>query len=186
MTDDITRLPRIAPVDPADAPDDLAPFLQAGVDGSGALNIFTTLANHPGLFRRYLPFGGKLLQGGALDDRTREILILRTAWNTGSDYEWGQHVRIGLGVGLSQDEIERIARGPEAGWSPDDIVILVACDELCTDRDLSEATWAALAARFDTRQLVELPMLVGHYVMIAGMLKSLRVQREPGVVGFPD
>lgn len=183
MTDDVAR---IAPIDPADAPEDLAPFLQGGVDGTGALNIFTTLANHPGLLRRYLPFGGKLLQGGVLEARTREIFILRTAWNTGSEYEWGQHVRIGRDVGLSDEEILRIARGPEAGWSPDDVVVLVACDELCTDRDLSDATWDALTARFDTRELVELTMLVGHYVMIAGMLKSLRVRREPGVAGFPD
>ena len=63
--------------------------------------------------------------------------------------------------------------------------MLQACDELCTDRDLGDATWAGLAARFDIRQLVELPMLVGHYAMLAGTLKALRVERDPGVDGFP-
>ena len=57
-----------------------------------------------------------------------------------------------------------------------------SCAPTATSRD---ATWAELAGRFDTKQLVELPMLVGHYVMVAGMLKSLRVQRDPGVEGFP-
>ncbi len=170
--------PRIAPIDPANAPEDLAQFVN--------MNIFATLANNPGLTRKWLPFGGKLLQGGALDARTRELLILRTAWNAVSDYEWGQHARIGREAGLADDEIVRVSEGPDAaGWSADDALVLRACDELCTDRDITDPTWAALADRFDTKQLIELPMLVGHYVMIAGVLKSLRVQREPGVEGFP-
>jgi 4-carboxymuconolactone decarboxylase len=170
--------PRIAPIDPTTAPEDLAPFL--------TMNIFTTLANNPGLTRKWLPFGGKLLMGGSLDARTRELAILRTAWNVRCDYEWGQHVSIAREAGLDDDEIARVAEGPDApAWSAEDALLLRACDELSADRDLGDATWAGLAARFDTRQLVELPMLVGHYAMVAGALKALRVERDPGVDGFP-
>ena len=112
--------------------------------------------------------------------------ILRTAWNVRCDYEWGQHVSIAGEAGLSDEEIERVTHGPDAaGWSAEDVVVLRACDELCTDRDLGDATWAGLAERFDAKQLVELPMLVGHYAMLAGTLKALRVERDPGVDGFP-
>ena len=38
--------------------------------------------------------------------------------------------------------------------------------------------------RYDERQLIEVPMLVGHYHMVAFTLNSLGVQREPGVPGF--
>jgi 4-carboxymuconolactone decarboxylase len=175
--------PRIAPIDATDAPDDLVEFLTSD---TGSMNIFTTMANHPGLLRRYLPFGGKLLNGGSIDARQRELLILRTGWNAGSEYEWGQHVRIGRLAGLTDDEIERVATEPDAdGWSTADATLLTACDELCTDHMISDTTWAALAELLDTRQLVELTLLVGHYVMIAGMLNSLRVQRDAGVGGFP-
>ncbi len=175
--------PRIAPIDAGDAPDDLVEFLTSD---TGSMNIFTTMANHPGLLRRYLPFGGKLLNGGSIDARQRELLILRTGWNAGSEYEWGQHVRIGRLAGLTDDEIERVTTGPDAdGWSAGDATLLTACDELCADHMISDTTWAALAELLDTRQLVELTLLVGHYVMIAGMLNSLRVQRDAGVGGFP-
>ena len=82
--------PRIAPVPAAER----APSAQALLDGiSGAAseaNIFTTLIRAEGLTRRWLPFGGKLLNG-KIPARDRELVILRTGWNCGSEYEWAQH-----------------------------------------------------------------------------------------------
>jgi alkylhydroperoxidase family enzyme len=65
-------------------------------------------------------------------------------------------------------------------------VLLTAADELHTDACLSDATWTALAEHYDTQQLVEVPMLVGHYHMVAFALNSLGVQREHGVPGLPE
>ena len=50
-----------------------------------------------------------LLMKGNLSPRVREIVILRVAWRSGSTYEWGQHVRIGLDSGLAQHEIDALA-----------------------------------------------------------------------------
>jgi hypothetical protein len=43
---------------------------------------------------------------------------------------------------------------------------------------ISDATWQGLRALLTIEQLVELPMLVGHYVLLAGMLRSLGVPVE--------
>jgi alkylhydroperoxidase family enzyme len=174
--------PRIPPL-PEDEQDDQARELLAGagVPTGGAANIFTTLVRHPGLFRRWLPFGGKLL-AGKLPARDRELLILRTGWNCRSDYEWAQHVRIARASGLADAEIVRVQAGPDApGWSGDDATLLRAADELHADAVLSDATWAALAARYDERQLIEVPMVVGHYHLVAYTLNSLGVQVEDDV-----
>ena len=185
------------------------------------LNIFTTLARHPALVRRWLPFGTVMLTG-ALPPRDRELLILRTAWNCRSAYEWGQHVRIGLAAGVTQDEIDRVPPGPgapgwspldaalhgaadelhadlaqeeidrvpagpsAAGWSPFDAALLGAADELHADACVSDRNWAVLAERYGEPQLIEVPMLVGQYHMVAFTLNSLGVQREPGVVDLPS
>lgn len=173
---------RIPPL-PASEQDDRARELlaQAGGEAAGATNIFTTLVRHPGLFRRWLPFGGKLL-AGKLPARDRELLILRTGWNCGADYEWAQHVRIARRAGVADDEIARVKDGPDApGWDPFDATLLRAADELHAQATLSDATWAALAARYDERQLIELPMLVGHYHLVAFALNSLGVQVEDDV-----
>lgn len=174
--------PRIPPL-PEDDRDDHARELlaQAGGAAAAATNIFTTLVRHPGLFRRWLPFGGKLL-AGKLPPRDRELLILRTGWNCRSDYEWAQHVRIARAAGLSDDEIARVEQGADGdGWSTHDALLMAAADELHRDACLSDATWAALAERYDERQLIEVPMLVGHYHLVAYTLNSLGVQVEDQV-----
>ena len=102
-----------------------------------------------------------------------------------SEYEWGQHVVIGRAAGLSDDEIQRVQAGPDdPEWDAFDATLLRAADELHADACLTDVTWAALAARYGERQLIELPMLVGQYHLVAFTLNSLGVQREPGVPGF--
>ncbi len=147
-------------------------------------NIFTTLVRAPGLFRRWLPFGGKLLRG-KLPGRERELLILRTAWNCQAEYEWGQHVIIGSNEGVTADEVRRIASRDLDGWNAADAVLVQAADDLHEDFCLSDATWAELAGRYDTEQLIEIPMLVGHYHLVAMTLNSLGVALDDGIEGFP-
>jgi 4-carboxymuconolactone decarboxylase len=177
--------PRIAPL-PESEQDEQARELLGGVkvNNAPASNIFATLVRHPGLFRRWLPLGGKLL-AGKLPARDRELLILRTAVVCQAEYEWGQHRLIGLSVGLSGSEVERVREGADAqGWADFDATLLRAVDELHTEARIADVTWEKLAVRYDEHQLIEVPMLVGHYHMVAFALNSLGVQLEPGVAGF--
>ncbi len=180
--------PRIPPL-PGEERDDQARELLGAMDqlpDAVAVNIFATIVRHPGLYRRWMPFAGKLL-AGKLPVRDRELLILRTAWHTRSPYEWGQHVRLSKAAGITDDEIERVIAGPSAdGWAPFDRTLLQAADDLHDDACISDANWDALAKQYDERQLIEVPMLVGHYHMVAFALNSFGVQREPGVDGLPD
>ena len=172
---------RIQPLDDEEMTSEQRVLLEGigGVAGEvGAVNIFRTLVRHPGLFRRWLPFGGKLL-AGKLPARDREILILRTAVNCDAPYEWAQHVRIGRSVGLTNDEIDRIKRGP-AAWDGLGALLLQAADELHGTSTIADATWSALAEVYNEQQLVEVPMVVGHYHLVAFTLNALGVQVEDG------
>jgi 4-carboxymuconolactone decarboxylase len=174
-------LPRIPPLTPDELDEQAAELLaQVGAPVQSASNLFATLIRHPGLFRRWLPFGGKLL-AGRLPDRDRELLILRTAHRCSSEYEWGQHVRLARAAGVTADEIERLRTADaadDAGWASFDATLVRAADELHDDNRLSDATWQALADRYDERQLIEVPMVVGHYHLLAFTIGSLGVQLE--------
>ena len=180
--------PRIRPL-PEDKYDDqvrdiLALNRMPGVEGD--LNIFSTLAHHPKLLRRWAAFGGVLLARGEMPARDRELLILRTGWLCQAEYEWGQHARIGRGTGITDEELQRITEGPDAkGWSEFDATLLRAADELHHDSVISDATWAQLAERYNDKQLIEVCMVVGQYHLVSFTLNSLGVQREEGVEGLP-
>lgn len=187
MSTSLPTRPRIPPLAPGERDDQARDLLAAATAaGTPEANIFTTLVRHPGLFRKWLPFGGKLLTG-KLPARDRELLILRTGWLCASPYEWGQHVLIGRRSGITDDEIERVKGGPDApGWDEFDAALLRAADELHHDHCISDATWAALERRYDERQLIEVPMVVGHYHLVAFTLNSLGVERDAGVPGFDE
>jgi 4-carboxymuconolactone decarboxylase len=177
---------RLAPVDEGELDDFQRELLVSTSSGPAASadNLYRTLVRNPGVFRRWTPFAGKLF-AGKLPARDRELLILRTGWRTRAAYEWGQHVTLGQHAGLTDDEIERVKAGPDdERWTADDAALLRAADELHDTSALSDATWAALAAVYDERQLIEVIMVVGHYHMVSYLINGLGIQREPGVPGL--
>jgi alkylhydroperoxidase family enzyme len=150
--------------------------LVGGTDGPPGL--FTTLGRHRRLFRPWLRFAGRLMPGGKLPRPDAELMILRVATLCDSPYEWTHHERIGRTAGLSADDITRVRDpGPTSpDWTPRHRAILTAVDELHATRTLTDETWAALrAAGLSDVELIELPLLTGHYEMLAMTLNSLRV-----------
>jgi hypothetical protein len=94
---------------------------------------------------------------------------------------------IGRTAGLSDEEIERIALGPEEdGWSAGDRWLLLATDELHGDAFISDATWQALAETFSVQQLMDLIFTVGQYNLVSMALNSLGVQPEEGLPRLPQ
>jgi 4-carboxymuconolactone decarboxylase len=184
-------MPRIPPLPDENWDEELEAILgrrSPGLAGRlGDNNIFPSLARHKDLFRAWLPFGTHLLYRGTLPSRERELLILRTALNCGSAFEWGQHVRIAESIGVSNAEIRRRAAGPDAaGWSVADAALLRAADELHHNAKISDRTWAELAGTYDERGLIEITMLVGHYHVVAFALNCLEVELDDGLESLPD
>jgi AhpD family alkylhydroperoxidase len=143
-------------------------------------NIFTTLARHRGLFRRWLWFAAALMPGGTLPRDETELVILRVAHNAGCEYEWGHHERLGRRAGLSEEEIDRVREGAAApGWSERRALLLRAADEMHSSGAIGDELWARLSDELDEVLLIELCMLIGHYEMLAMTLRSLQVLPDP-------
>lgn len=140
-------------------------------------DVISVLHINPRLFWAWLFFASRMMPYGRLPPRQREMLILRTAWNCRSRYEWGQHVEIGLRAGLSDDDI-LCASGRIKTRNPVYALLIQACDELCQQHVISDATWNALCAHYSKPRLIEITMLVGHYVMIAAFLNSAGLRLE--------
>ncbi|MGQ0824540.1 MAG: carboxymuconolactone decarboxylase family protein [Actinomycetota bacterium] len=178
--------PRLEPLPPEEWDAEVHAILAPDEGGGKVLNIFGTLAHHPKLLKRWLVFGTHVLGKSTLSARDREILILRTGWRCRAPYEWGQHIVIARAAGITDDEIERIAIGPETpGWDPFDAMLVRAADELHDKMTLTDATYAALAARYDAQQLLDVVFTVGQYHLVSMALNAFRVERDDGVTGMP-
>ncbi len=175
--------PRVDPL----SDEQLDPEIRERLGDGPALNIFRTLAHHPKLLKRWLVFGSHILGKNSLEPRERELVILRTGWLCRAEYEWAQHVEIARGSGLSDEEIERIARGADApDWSERDRALLRAADELHAEQFVSDETWNALSKHYETRQLMDLVFTVGQYTLVSMALNTLGVQLESGAARFPQ
>lgn len=149
-------------------------------EGMPLAHFFATLANSPEFFAGYITLGVTATEQSALSRRVRELAVLRAGWLYGAPYMWGEHVHATSGSLFTPEEIEWITLGSAAGgWNDLDRAVLSAVEELHRDAMISDATWNVLAAHLDSRQLLELPILVGHYAMTAFLQNSLRTRLNP-------
>ena len=150
----------------------------SGAFGTGA--DFRTLLVHPDLVKGVLPFANYILAESTLTPRHRELLILRTAWRTKSDYLWAKHHTRALAAGLSKQELSAIAERPALRWGEFEQALLRAADELHWDSVISHQTWTALATQYGVHELMDAAFTVAEMTMIAEVLNSVRVDLEPG------
>jgi alkylhydroperoxidase family enzyme len=153
------------------------------VTGTGPPTIFTTIGQHPRLFRAWLRYSAQLMPFGHLPRRDTELVILRVAWECRSAYEWHQHVPIALRVGLKPDEIAGVAdRTPEDVFTGRQQTLLAVSDELLAQRTLSDSTWSAVQATLGNREAIELCLLIGNYQGLASTIGGLGIQieQDPG------
>jgi 4-carboxymuconolactone decarboxylase len=188
-SDERVRLkePRIKPLPESEANAEAMRLLNSRRRPDGTVtNFYTTLANHPKMGERWGPFATYILGESTLPARDREILILRTGWLCWSEYEFGQHTIVAKNAGLTPEEIKRITLGPNApGWDPFDATLIRAVDELHSDAFITDATWNALAKRYNRQQLMDVVMTVGNYNLVSMLLNTFGVQLDPGVPSYP-
>lgn len=161
-------------------------FNKKAFDGK-IFNVVKTMARHPKLMKNWLPFGSYIFDKSRLPKRDREIIILRIGWLCQSEYELAHHAIFAKIIGLAEEEIQRITKGPDAeGWSEFEKTLIRAVDELYTDAFISDDTWKALSENYDIKKLMDLIFTVGTYNLISMFLNSIGVQLEEGIKGFPE
>jgi 4-carboxymuconolactone decarboxylase len=167
----VARLPY---VDPEQAPEPVRAALERAPD----LNIFRLLANAQTAFVPWARFGWALLLELELDPLLRELAILRVAALTpGAEYEWVQHEPIARAVGASDAQVEGARTGQ--GLDGDDALVVRFTEQVVRDARPDEATFARASERFSPRELVELLLVIGQYMMLARLMATAEIDMDP-------
>lgn len=101
--------------------------------------------------------------------RTRELIILRIGWRTGSEYVFCNHVRFSREFGIPEEEILGV-RDPQRchAYSETDRTVLQLADELHEHAEVTRSTWAVLEKAFARDELVEILLIAGCWLLADG------------------
>src|SRR5215207_5309582 len=146
-------------------------------------NIFKVLAHHPKLVKRWTPFAGHVLGKQTLPFRDRELLILRIGWLNQAEYEFAQHELIAKKGGVTDADVENIKQGPTGAWSEHEAALMQAADDLYENSVVSDATWAVLAKKYSTEQLMDVVFTIGQYNLVSWALNSFGVPLDDFLPG---
>lgn len=105
-----------------------------------------------------------------LTPRVREIVILQVAHAVGSTFEWWAHERVGRAVGLTADEITKLALGSFTSEDALESAAATLSLNLVSSGTVSAAEFAAASAVLSTAQMIELTVLVGYYRTLAQLM----------------
>jgi alkylhydroperoxidase family enzyme len=150
-------------------------------------NLAATIGQNRVVFEGVSSFASALNKGTEIDLELRELAILRMAWNTQCEYEFGQHLIIGRSVGLTDDQMRRVTRPLGiGGWSEVQAAVLQMTDDLYATDSVSDESWLELTRSFTHAQIIELLALVAVYRMMAGLMNACAVPLDEGVPGWAD
>jgi 4-carboxymuconolactone decarboxylase len=143
------------------------------------LNIYRMLPHAGPAAVGFLKLGGALLRRSELDAQLREIAILRVGMISGATYEVHQHKRLARNAGLAPDKIAALTEGGDLRvFDERERFVIDFTDQVVHHVKVNDAMFAQAQERFGERQLAELVLTIGFYMMVSRFLENYEVDIE--------
>jgi len=173
----VARLP-LLPAEPADEIT-AEVFETFAAEGRDPIALYRVLAHSPRMLRAYAGLARGLRYEAQTPRALRELMILRTAQLTGSEYEWAHHRAMAAANGVPEEKVAELAGWP--GSSSFDAVERVALR--CVDEihavALSDEAFTALEGAMGAEATIELILLASFYEAVARIIQALGLVVEP-------
>lgn len=169
----MARLPLI---EQQELPPEQQPLLSANI------NIHKLLANSPEALRYFRALTTYVRDESAIDPRLRELAIMQIGYAAKRPYIYTHHIKIGLAIGITPNEIRAIAdesAGRASSLEPLAKAVLRASRELTVGFGISPETYTELQSRLSPRELIDLCMSVIAYTSTLRFLETFSVELEP-------
>ncbi len=151
------------------------------------LNIFRVLLHRPKTAKALSDLLVSMLFGAELEDRLRELVIMRIGWATGSDYEWTQHWALARErFGCSETDLLELRQWRDSQhFGDEEKAVLEATDQLLETGHLDATHFARCFELFGRDATIELVTAVGAWRMISKITKALEIPLEEGIASWP-
>lgn len=172
---------RVTPIDERSHPElaDLIGRIR-GARGGRLLNFYRALLHSPPLAATWLEFNNAVRYQTGIDDRLRELAIMRVAILNRADYVLSIHkARYAGPAGVTRAQSEALADWSSSGhFEPGEKALLAYVDAMTRDVEVPDAVFDAMREHFSEREAVELTVLIAAYDLHTRVLKALRVDPE--------
>lgn len=144
------------------------------------LNVMKMLANAACDFVPCMRLGGSILGRQKLKPIHRELVILLVSQLEGGAYEWVQHVSVAESVGCSKVQIAAIEAGDLTNPCFNDVekILLRLAREVVQDVRAGEETVTEAARYFSPREIVEIIVTCGFYMMLTRLTETTRIDMD--------
>jgi 4-carboxymuconolactone decarboxylase len=143
------------------------------------LNIFKMLGHAGEMLDGFVKLGGQILNFSEIDPVLREIAIIRTGVLCNAPYEVHQHRRIGRRIGMAQPLLDAIAEGPDAAaFDARQRQVMAFTDDVVKNVRAGDTTFEPLCRALGYKQMQELVITIGYYMMVSRFLENFDVEIE--------
>ena len=175
-----TSGPRV-PLVQDDSPDAevQAAFKDLRARGTEPLNLHRVYNNAPKLARATLALAQALRDGAAESRADRELIILRATQLARGDYQFGQHRRLAISCGITVEQIDSLPQWRDSKLFNDrQRAVLAYADAMASAEGVDDATFDAMKAFFNTKEIIELTMNAAYYSASSQISRALRITAE--------
>jgi len=173
---------RVPLIEPEDHPElsAIVEKIRSGRRGT-VINVYKLLLHSPAVAEAWLNLVNTVRWKIDIDDRLREIMIIRVGYLNNCAYVVKQHVPLhSEPAGLRKEECDALADWHAASFfSERERAALAYADAVTREIDVPDAVFAELRRHFSERQLVELTVLIGTYNMHTRVGQALQIDPEP-------
>lgn len=157
-------------------------FFEAIADSRGGVRgPYGVLMHSPDLAARVAHTGSYVRYNLDLPETLRETIIIATAREIKSQYEFFAHARLARQAGVTENTIQAIAHGTAPqGLAGDEAMLVRYVPELLRHHKISDATFNAVRDRFGMQRTLEITALVGHYLLVGQILAAFEVELPEG------
>ena len=145
-----------------------------GARGGQLHEFYRALLHSPGIASAWFDFNNAVRFQTRLDDRVRELAIMRVAVLTGCAYVFDVHkAQYAEPAGVSPGEVEKLRRRGKPAFRGRDGALIAYVDAMTRDVEVPDRVLKNLRGHFSDREAVELTVLTAAYNMHTRFLKAL-------------
>ena len=178
----MARLPLLG-LEPADEIT-AAVFATFRQEGRDPIALYRVLAHSPPMLRAYAGLARGLRYEAVTPRPLRELMILRTAQLTGSDYEWAHHRAMASANGVPEEKVQALSAWRSSALFDRAERVALRCVEEIHDVALSDEAFAELEREVGGPATIELVLLAAFYESVARIIQALGLEVEPAYQAY--